>query len=262
MYSLIKGLEEPERPTTRKSPRSVPKKSEEESLSSMNDSLDYPDNNSVHSGLSMDDEDAAEANAKLLRTLGVEGTSSSQNMATFPPCLHWTRAPDLEADLMLEFERKEIERGLRVALRSRPVSASSASQGSLGSPNTGISLGSERAGTLAMLRGEFCVRLRVTEARDLRARKQNMAPCPCVDLDWLPAGHHEEPIRVHERTRILHGTTTPAWNAEYEFYVDPDGPDGWSYLTLVVRCVSSLLIFMLCHTYRLHSLQPGVALTV
>ena len=142
---------------------------------------------------------------------------------------------------MLEFERKEVERGLRVALRSRPVSASSGSEGSIGSPITDISHSSEKVQKLAMLRGEFHVRLCLVEARDLRARKQNIAPNPCVDLDWLPAGHHEDPVRVHERTRILHGTITPSWNAVYEFDVDPDGPDGWSYLTLVVRWVAFLI---------------------
>jgi len=187
VYALVKGINVPKRPASRHSARSRENKSANDSLKSLDDSLDYPENNSMHSELSMDDEERAAANAKLLRTLDIDDKSTSQNMAPFPASLHWTRAPDLEADLMQEFERKDIERGLRVALRSRPVSASSGSEISIGSASE-MSQTSERAAKLAMLRGEFHVRLQLVEARNLRPRKQNIAPCPCVDLDWLPAG--------------------------------------------------------------------------
>jgi hypothetical protein len=104
------------------------------------------------------------------------------------------------------------------------------------------------------LRGEFHVCLNVIEARDLRIRPRNLAPSACVDLSWLPAGHGEEPQEVRERTRILRGTTTPSWNAVYDFDVDPDGPDGWSMLTLVVWYSNVLpLVQLFC------SLRPAGA---
>ena len=189
------------------------------------------DSVSVHSAVSKDEDQVAEDYAELLRALKVDDKFNSQNMSTFPPCLHWTHVTDLERDLMLEFERKDELRGIRAALRSRPVSASSGSSSSR--PSTGDSK-ANRSQDLAMLRGEFHVRLNVVEARDLRIRPRNLAPSACVDLTWLPAGHGEETQEVHERTRILRGTTTPSWNAVYDLDVDPDGPDGWSMLTLVL----------------------------
>lgn len=94
-----------------------------------------------------------------------------------------------------------------------------------------------------MLRGEFHVQLTVSEARDLRIRPRNFAPSTCVDVTWLPAGHGEEPENVHQRTKIIRGTTTPVWNAIFDFDVDPDGPEGWSLLTLVFRYPNLSIIF-------------------
>jgi len=231
VYALVKGIEQQDSwPSSRKSSNSV--REQDDSLELLHEQ--HSDNASVYSEMSMDEDEAAKANADLLKTLKMEDKFNSQNMAPFAPGLHWTRTPNLEGDLMLEFERKDEERGIRTTLRNRPVSASLGS-GTSSRPSTAESKNSEAAAKLAMLRGEFHVRLTVIEGRDLRGRPRNIAPSACLDVSWLPARQHREPAYVHERTRIIRGSTAPNWNLSYDFDVDPDGPDNWSVLSLIVR---------------------------
>jgi hypothetical protein len=235
VYALVQGLEEEQdRPTSQKSARSAHAKSAGDSLELLRGNLS--DNHSNHSAseVSMDEDEEAQANAHILRTLNVLDDRDSQHMAPFPPCVHKTHTlEDLESDLFRTFRRKDKERGIRTSLRSRPVSASSGSEGSR--PSTAGTNSSEISHLLAMLRGEFHVRLTIVEGRDLRGRPRNVAPSACADVTWLPAAHGAEPLEVNERTRIVRSSVMPAWNTTYNFDVDPDGPEGWSLLTFIVR---------------------------
>lgn len=245
VYALVQGLEEEQDgPTTPKSTRSKLTTSAGDSLELLRN---LSDDRSVRSDsdVSMDEDEEAKANEEILRTLNVLDNRDSQHMAPFPPCVHKTHTlEDLESDLFQIFRRKNNERGIRTALRSRPVSASSGSEGSR--PSTAGSKASQVSHLLAMLRGEFHVRLTIVEGRDLRGRPRNVAPSTCIDVTWLPAAHGAEPLEVNERTRIVQGSIMPAWNSTYNFDVDPDGPEGWSLLTFNVRCYNPPCLARLC----------------
>ena len=239
VYALIEGLEEEqEMNNTRTSTgpgwqTSLQRIESQESLQ-RGYSQDFSDHQSIASEMSMDEDQQAEVNAQLLRTLQLE-QFDSQHMAPFAPVVHCTHITDIEGDLMRDYRRKDNEYHDRQESYSRPVSASSGSESSR--PSTTGSLSSEKACNLAMLRGEFHVCLTVEEARDLRPRPQHVAPSACIDISWLPAGmYNKAPAKVTERTSILRGSCAPHWNAVYDFDVDPDGPEGWSLLKFIVWC--------------------------
>ncbi len=229
MFAQVQGLEEEKVTSEKDRLVDIPQMQREDTLDFDRAVSDYSMVSSV-----VDEDDLAKANADLLHTLNMHDKFNSQQMAPFPPGLHKTRSLSLEKDLWLDFKMRASNHLSLTQLRNRPVSASSGSSGSR--PSTAGSNSSTRsAKNLAMLRGEFRLTLIVEEARDLSARKQNFAPSACVDVSWLPAAQHgKTPAEAKERTRIKRGTTTPRWDANFEFDVDPDGPEGWSMLTLIM----------------------------